>query len=171
MKRTSETGWRWGAGVMALAIMFGAATGCATLPKVGGVAVSLVSVTPQQSTLFETTALVTLRLTNEGSAPLGLAGATHRIFVNGTYVGRAVTSEPLRLPGLGTLTQTVTAHLENLTLLRKAQELGNVPSVDYRIESRLLPSDERGEVGAVATGQLDLSGLMREAGVTLPMAK
>lgn len=134
--------------------------GCASLPRAGGVAVNLVSVVPQMSSLFETSAALTLRFTNEGTEPLRLTGSSHRIFLNGTYVGRAVTSESIAIPRLGTATQTMTAHLENLVLMRKAQELGNVPAVDYRIESRLHPADERGTIGATASGELDLSGLL-----------
>jgi LEA14-like dessication related protein len=139
--------------------------GCASLPRRGGVAVSLVSVVPQQSSLFETTALVTLRFTNEAAQPVELTGGTHRIFVNGTYIGRAVTNERLSLPRLGTSTQAVTAHLENFALLRKAQEIGNVPTVEYRIESRLIVGEDA-DIGAIATGQLDLRGLMEQAGFT-----
>jgi LEA14-like dessication related protein len=136
--------------------------GCATVSRQGGVAVSLVGIRPVQSTLFETSAELTLRFTNESSQPLALAGSTHRLFLNGTYVGRAMTNERLTIPQLGTMTQTLTAHLENLVLMRKAQELGNVPAVDYRIESRLHAADEQGggTLAATATGQLDLSGLI-----------
>ena len=122
--------------------MAGVMVGCATLSPEGGVAVTLVSIRPVQTTLFETSAEVTLRLTNESSRPLALAGSTHKLYVNGTYIGRAVTNERLTVPHLGTTTQMVTAHLENLALMRKAQELGNVPAVDYRIDSRLLATDE-----------------------------
>ena len=134
--------------------------GCASLPRAGGVAVNLVSVVPQVASLFETSATLTLRFTNESTEALRLSGSSHRIFLNGTYVGRAVTSEALAIPRLGTATQTMTAHLENLVLMRKAQELGNVPAVDYRIESRLHPADARGTIGATASGQIDLSGLL-----------
>ena len=140
----------------------GMMVGCATLSREGGVAVSLVSIRPVQTTLFETSAEVTLRLTNESSRPLALAGSTHKLYVNGTYIGRAVTNERLTVPYLGTTTQMVIAHLENLALMRKAQELGHVPAVDYRIDSRLLATDETGggTLAATSTGQLDLSGLL-----------
>jgi LEA14-like dessication related protein len=138
------------------------ASGCATMPQEGGVAVNLVSIRPLQSSLFETSAELTLRFTNESSRPLALAGSTHRLYVNGTYIGRAVTNEPLTLPQLGTMTQTLTAHVENLALMRKAQELGNVSSVDYKIDSRLHATDAHGggTLAATSTGQLDLGGLL-----------
>jgi LEA14-like dessication related protein len=136
--------------------------GCATVSREGRVAVSLVSVRPVQSSLFETTAELTLRITNETVRPLSLAGSTHRLYLNGTYVGRAVTNEKLRIPHLGTSTQVLNAHLENLVLMRKAQELGNVAAVDYRIDSRLLAAEEEGGgvITTTSTGQLDLSGLL-----------
>lgn len=138
-------------------------TGCATLiPREGEVAVSLVSIRPLQSTLFESSAELTLRYTNETPHPLTLVGSTHKLYINGTYVGRAVTNEGLTIAQLGTKTQTMTAHIENLALMRKAQELGNVPTVDYRIDSRLHATSEQGggTLAATATGHLDLSGLL-----------
>jgi LEA14-like dessication related protein len=149
------------AALLALALAF-LLPGCATLSREGGIAVSLVSIRPVETSLFETTAELTLRITNESTQPLALAGSTHRLYLNGTYVGRAVTNEKLSIPKLGTSTQKLTAHLENLALMRKAQELGNVPTVDYRIDSRLLAADEEGGGGFTTTssGQLDLSGLL-----------
>lgn len=139
--------------------------GCATVPREGGVAVSLVSIRPLDSSLFESSAELTLRLTNESPRVLALSGSTHRLYVNGTYIGRAVTNERVTIPQLGTTTQKVTAHVENLTLMRKAQELGNVAAVDYRIDSQLFPADDPGggSFAASATGRLDLSGLLPEA--------
>lgn len=136
--------------------------GCATLPEDGGVAVSLVSIRPVQTSLFETSAELTLRFTNEASRPLTLAGSTHRLYVNGTYVGRAITHEPLTVPQLGTMTQTLTAHLENLALMRKVQAMANVATVGYRIDSRLHTAETQGggTLAATSSGELDLSGFL-----------
>ena len=141
--------------------------GCATVQREGGVAVSLVSIRPVDSSLFESSAELTLRLTNESPRALALTGSTHRLYVNGTYIGRAVTNERVTIPQLGTTTQKVTAHVENLTLMRKAQELGNVVAVDYRIDSRLFPAEDQGggSLAATATGRLDLSGFLSEVSV------
>jgi LEA14-like dessication related protein len=149
--------------VLALALAGGVLLGgCATLPKEGGVAVSLVSLRPVQTSLFETSAELTLRFTNEAPRPVTLAGSTHRLYVNGTYVGRAITHEPLTVPHLGTMTQTVTAHLENLALMKKAQEMTTVTTVGYRIDSRLHTAEAQGggTMAATSTGELDLSGLL-----------
>jgi LEA14-like dessication related protein len=155
-------------GCAALMMWVGVGAGCASMNRRGGVAVTLVSVAPQQSSLFETTVLLTLRLTNEGVEALPLMGSAHRIHFNGTYVGRAVSDEKVMLPRLGSTTQTVVAHFENLTLMRKAQELGNVPRVEYRIDSQLHVAERGGTIGATATGQLDLSGLLPQSAANPP---
>ena len=138
------------------------AAGCATLSRESGVAVNIVSIRPLRASLFETSVELTLRFTNESPRPLALTGSTHKLYFNGTYVGRAVTNEQLKIPELGTTTQTVTAHIENLALMNKARQLGNVVAVDYRIDSRLHATEANGggTLAATSTGHVDLSGLL-----------
>lgn len=160
MKRT------WVAGVAAMALFFGW-SGCATLPRAGGMAVSLVSIRPVETALLETTAELTLRFTNETTRRFQLDGGSHRLYVNGSYVGRAVTNQTLTVPELGTATQILTAHLGNLALLRTAQELEKSAVVDYRIDSELHLGRESGggSLAATATGRLDLSGFLASSPV------
>lgn len=144
----------------ALAIGLWSLPGCASFSRTGGVAVNVVNVLPTQASLFETSAALTLRLINETTEPLVFVGSTHRLYLNGSYVGRAVSDRPLTVPQLGTVTQTVTVYLENLALVRKLAEWQNTTLIDYRLESRFHP--EGGSFGAfraVATGELDLRGL------------
>lgn len=129
---------------------------------------SLVSAQARQASLFETGADLTLRLTNDGMQPLTLIGSAHRLFVNGSFVGRAVSNEHVILSGYGTATQTVTVYLENLTLVRKALEFGNAPSLAYRLDSQFQPADG-GHLGGIKTsitGELDLSAF----GAGVPLA-
>ena len=137
---------------------------CATAPEANLVSTSLVGLRPLQASLFETTAEMTLRVTNESPQPLVLGGSSHKIYVNDTYIGKAVTNEVLTVPPLSTATQTVSTHLENLALVRKVQELSTAaaPIVAYRIESRLFSTGPQGAgtLRATATGQLDLGGFM-----------
>ena len=125
---------------------------------------SLVGLRPVQASLFETTAEMTLRVTNESPQVLVLRGSSHKVYVNDTYIGKAVTNEVLTVQPLSTATQTVPTHLENLALVRKVQELSTAANstVVYRIESRLFCTDPpgAGTLRATATGQLDLGGFM-----------
>jgi LEA14-like dessication related protein len=145
-------------GGVLLVVMLG---GCATLSRPGSVSVTLVDVRPLQASLLESTVAVTLRYTNEAMEPVSLEGSSHRLYLNESYVGRAVSDERVSVPRLGTVTQTVTVHLENLTLMRKAGELAKSPRIGYRLESRLHPAEGQGfgSMKAMATGELDISGL------------
>jgi LEA14-like dessication related protein len=165
MKRVSS-----GAAVLVAVLLF--SSSCATAPHSAGLSVSVTNVLPTQASLLETSAALTLRFVNEGPAPLHLGGGVHRLYLNDSYVGRAVTNERLTVPGLGTATQTITVYLENLTLIRKVSELSNsaAPRIGYRLESKLHPIDERG-FGNIATstsGELDLSGFTNLG--SLPLA-
>jgi LEA14-like dessication related protein len=139
-------------------------SGCATASNPAAASVSLVGLRPVQAALFETTAELTLRVTNESPQALALRGSSHKIYVNDTYIGKAVSNEPLTVEPLSTGTQTVTAHLDNLALVRKVQELttASKTTVAYRIESRFFVSDEAGggKVSASATGELDFGGFL-----------
>jgi LEA14-like dessication related protein len=141
--------------------------GCATLSPQRSVNVAVVDVQAAQATLFETTAVVTLRLTNETPAPLSLKGSTSKLSLNGSSVGTGVSNEALTLPPLGSVTQSVTLHLENLTLLRKAHEFSQAPdTLDYRLETQWFSTDGGGtrDLRTTATGQLDVRSLLGVAG-------
>ena len=149
-----------------LALVLVAGSGCATLSRPSALSVSVTNVLPTQASLLETSAALTLRFVNEGVEPLNLAGGVHRLYLNGSYVGRAVSNERLTVPALGTVTQTITIYLENLTLVRKVAELSNTqtPRISYRLESRLHPADDRafGSIATSTAGELDLSGFVNE---------
>jgi len=164
---------QWGAClVLAVGIVF--CSGCASLPRATGVVLSVASVRPLQGTLLETKIELMLRLTNEGVEPLTLDGSTHRVHLNGTYVGRAVSNERIVVPRLGTVTQVVTAHLENLILVRKFAEFSQTPKmIAYRLDSRFHPADGRGfgPLKVSATGELDLAGLTAQLSDPAPGAR
>lgn len=155
-----------------LVVLLGSAAGgvgCATVrtraPASIGVSVS--NVVPTQATLLETTVAVTLRLTNESSQPLRISGGVFKLHLNGTYAGRAVTSEQLSIPALGTAAPTVTVYLENLVLMRKATELSNarVPVISYRLDCRFeaMDGEHPAQIDASTSGELDVSAFMPNA--------
>ena len=135
---------------------------CATFRASREISVSLVNLVPTNVALFETGATLTLRVTNETPEPLTFAGASHRLFLNGTYVGVAVSNQRFTVPALSTATQTVSAYLENLAVLRKITQMSNSPTsvISYRLESQLhAEGGRRGQLGAVAAGELDIGAL------------
>ena len=150
-----------------LLVTMGLLPGCATFSVPVGVSASLVGFRPLQADVFETTIEVTLRFTNEAAQPLLLAGSAHRLYVNEGYVGAAVNAARLTVPALGTATQALTFHLENIALAGKVRELVDAAAINYRIESQLHPADAAGagRIKVSTTGKVDLGAFKTAAGI------
>jgi len=136
--------------------------GCATQP---GPRVSLVNVRFTEATTFETTALFTVRLSNESPDVMRLDGGTHKIYLNGLYVGEGLNNEPLELPRLATVTQDLTVHLNNLLLATRIKPIIESQSFDYRIRSVLYGKSPSGHLRSDNVGRLDLKDFQPTPGI------
>lgn len=139
----------------ALAFVF---AGCSSVPRLGGMTVQLVDLRPAEVTPLETKAIMTLRFTNENVIALGFSGSTHRLFINGKYVGKAVSDQPLGLAPLTTTTQDVTIYLENGALLRQIAQIAHDGAVKYRLESSLAQTigESRNRINTSSEGSVEL---------------
>lgn len=149
------------AGVIALF-----ASGCMSKYSLGGITVNLVNFLPANAALLESSGVMTLRYTNENTIPIGLSGSVHKVYLNGSYVGKAVSKQPLGLTALSTATQDVTVNFENLALVKQLVSMRDQKSASYKVESTLyLTSGEEDlSIKTQSTGSVDLqalSGLMR----------
>ena len=127
--------------------------GCRTAP---GPAVSLVNVGFNQTTVFETAATFTLRLSNETPQPMQLEGGVYKIYLNGLYVGEGLNGETMSLPRLATATQDLIVHLNNLRMVTRIKSIIESRSFDYRIKSVLYGTSPAGRLRSVNEGRLDL---------------
>lgn len=110
--------------------------GCATL----GLAppeVTLVDLEFTDLTMFETKGRFTVRLANENPEPLRISGGVFRLYLNGIKVGKALTSEAVEVPQLGTATQEVELFVNNVALVGRLAALMEEPTLTYQIRSRL----------------------------------
>ncbi|MCP4200524.1 MAG: LEA type 2 family protein [bacterium] len=110
--------------------------GCATLSIVPP-EVTLVDLEFTDLTMFETTGEFTVRLANENPDPLRINGGVFRLYLNGVKVGKALTSESVEVPRLGTATQRVALHVNNVALISRLASLLEEPVLDYQIKTRL----------------------------------
>ncbi len=100
-----------------------------------GPSVSLVNLRFQDATVLETTAVFTLRLSNESPAAVQFNGEGHTIYLNGLYVGKGLSDQTVAVPRLGTATHEVTVHLSNLALATRLKAILESKGFDYRIRS------------------------------------
>lgn len=121
-----------------------------------GPSVSLVNVRFQDATVLETTATFTLRLSNENPEPVNFNGGVHKIYLNGLYIGKGLSSANVTVPRLGTVTNDVTVHLSNLLLATRLKPIIEAKEFDYRITSRFYGDSTFGNAASENTGRLDL---------------
>lgn len=125
--------------------------GCATTP---GPTVNLVNVQFTQATVLETTAQFTLRYSNDGPEPVALDGSSHKIYLNGLYIGQGLANQPVEVPRLATATQSVTVHLNNIMMATRIKTIIESKVFDYKINSVFYTS--AGTRRSASEGRLDV---------------
>lgn len=133
-------------------------TGCGGSFRPGGVTVAIADFKPTEASLLESSGILTLRFTNENIAPLGFSGSKHKLYLNGSYVGTAVSDRPFGIPPLNSVTQDVTVHFENLALIKQLMAMGNSTTASYRIESVLYQTvdEDKYDLKVLGQGSIDL---------------
>lgn len=134
--------------------------GCSGGFRPGGVTVAIVDFKPTEASLLESSGILTLRYTNENVAPLGFSGSKHKLYLNGSYVGTAVSDQPFGVPPLNSVTQNVTVRFENLALIKQLIALGDSATASYRIESVLYQTvdEDKYDLKVLGQGSIDLRG-------------
>ena len=139
--------------------------GCGSGFKLTGVTVSLVDIKPAEATVLESIAVLTLRYSNENVIPIGLSGSSHKIYLNGSYVGKALSKDPVGLAALTSTTQDVTVRFENLALMRQFVAMRERQTAAYKIESVLYVTsgEEELNIKTSNSGSVDLRALTSAA--------
>jgi LEA14-like dessication related protein len=132
--------------------------GCSGPSFRAGMGVSLVDFRPTEASLLESRGTLTIRVMNESIAPLGYSGSSHKLYLNGHYVGKGVSDRPFGIPPLSTVTQDITMNLENLALIRQLVSVRDSKSASYRLESVFFQTvyEDDFEIKVRAEGSLDL---------------
>lgn len=112
-----------------------------TAAKFGEITVTVVDIRPAGGTVFESQAVLTLRFINENVTPFGITGTTHKLYLNGQYVGKAVNDQAFGIAPLNTSTREVTLMLENTALLRQLLALRGQTEIAYRLDTVILTRD------------------------------
>lgn len=135
--------------------------GCSHGGRPGGIDVSVVDFRPTDASLLESRGILTVRYTNENISPLGFSGSRHKLYLNGSYVGTAVSNQPFGVPPLTSVTQEVQVQLENLALVRQLVAIRDSQTAAYRLESVLFQTiyEDKFEIKCRAEGSLDLRSL------------
>lgn len=135
--------------------------GCSADFKLSGILVNIVALKQVNVTGKEAQITLALQYTNENVVPLA-ATTTHKLYLNGTFVGRSVNPPPLGLPQLGTVTQDTTFQLENLSLFNQLKAMAEKQTASYKLETRIKvqSGEDENELKTVGQGSLDLRPIL-----------
>jgi LEA14-like dessication related protein len=128
-----------------------------------GVTVNIVNVRLTDVTPLETTATFTLRFSNEKPEPVRITGGVHKIYLNGLYVGKGLSSDALEIPRLTTSTQAVVVHLNNIALATRVKPMIESKSFDYRMQSTLYGKSWASRMKSVSEGKLEAKDFMPDS--------
>lgn len=133
----------------------------ACAPPVGFVApeISLVDVRLSKIAVFETTAVFTLRVLNEGPRPLTIDGALCGFSLDGVRIGKGTSDTRIEIPRLQSRTLDVPVFIRNEGLARLLRSIVTAGEFDYSLDARLYVTTSRGrfrQVTAVTAGRFNL---------------
>ena len=111
-------------------------TGCTTFGLIEP-DVSLVDLKFTDLTIFETSGIFTVRLSNENPEPLVVEGGVYNLYLGGWKIGKGLSDNRLEVPPLATATDEVELHLSNLAIATRLRSIYDRGVADYRIKARI----------------------------------
>ncbi len=131
---------------------------CQTIPETNpGLDINITDLQFEKTTPFETTARVTLRLTNESPDPIAVRGAVHQLTLNRIEFGKIVSGDRLEIAPFSQSTQDVTMHISHLRVITRLKSLADTVTYNYQLKSRVHLDSPRRRVRLEKSETLDLS--------------
>jgi len=118
---------------LALALL----TSCSAQGNIKKPDIAINNVRLENITLFQTSAVFDVQIDNENPFPLEISGGVHKVYLNGTYIGKGLDKEGFKVPRLGSTQHSILVRFKNLKLLTDMQNLVEKQELNYRIESEL----------------------------------
>ncbi len=142
---------------LALVPLLFATAGCRSIPTQNpGIDLELANVKFVEATALETTAQVTLRISNESPTPINLRGGVHRLTLNQVEFGKILSSESLQIGPFSQETQQLDMHLSHLRVLTRLQKLMQAKRFEYRLQSKIYLEGYRSHVPITKSEVLEL---------------
>jgi LEA14-like dessication related protein len=114
-----------------------ACCGCASPRPAETLDVSITDLRLTTATVFETTALFTVRVYNQTPTPLQLHGGFYKFYLDRTFVGTGLTGEQLEIAPFTSAPQTITVYLRNLAIIQRLKSILESQKLEYRVDTVL----------------------------------
>ena len=132
--------------------------------------VTLVNLEFTDLTLFETSGVFTVRLANENPEPLLVDGGVYNLYLGGLKVGKGLSDHRIEVPALGTATDEVQLHVNNLAVAAQLRSIWESKIVDYRLNARVYVAGGYGRktLRIESEGRFDLEAQRESAATQAP---
>jgi len=147
--------------LIAVGLLIGA-VGCSTTDPLEEMGITLTNLKFLDSTVFETSMVATVRVTNPNPDPLEFEGASFKLILDDRKVGTGLAPDPFTVEGLATTIVDVTFHVSTPTaVFRKIDILKDEREVTYGIRGSLFVVTKFGtkKLKVEKMGHLDLQNL------------
>ena len=133
--------------------------------------VTLVDLEFTDLTLFETSGVFTVRLANENPEPLAVDGGVYNLYLGGLRVGKGLSDHRFEIPALGTATDEVQLHLNNVAIATRLRSIWESGIVDYRLRARVYVEHGYGRktLRIESEGRLDLEAQRQAPAAPAPL--
>lgn len=137
------------------------AAGCSSMASMEPLEVSLSNLEITDVTVFETTMVAQLRITNPNPEPLTINGGSFKLMLDDTKVGTGTASETFTVERLDSAVVDATFHLNNAAALLRLQGILQKKEVAYGVRGWLFTEGTFGtkKIKIDKTGRLDLSDM------------
>lgn len=111
--------------------------GCATTASVEPLEVTLADLEVADVTVFETTLLARLRITNPNPEPFVVDGASFKLILDGKKVGTGTAPAAFTVERLGSTVIDAEFHINNATVLMRVTDILDKQTVSYGVAGSL----------------------------------
>jgi len=139
-----------------------AATACSSMSSVEPLDVTLTNISIPEITVFETTLVAKLRITNPNPEGLTIDGASFKLYLEDKKVGTGATSETFTVDRLDSTVVDAIFHINNASaLLRLKDILAGDDEVTYGVRGSLFTQGKFGtkKIKVDKTGRIDLENI------------
>jgi LEA14-like dessication related protein len=153
------------------------ASACTTMVDVEPLGVTLVDLEVRNVTVFETTLVAKLRITNPNPEPISIDGASFKLYLDDKKVGVGTTAEVFTVERLDSFVVDTVFHLNNASAIMRLRDVLRDNEVGYGIRGSLFTQGPFGtrKIRVEKHGSVDLDGrssaetdeAVREPGQTL----
>lgn len=147
--------------LVALLTILTAGIGCASMSTIEPLEVTLADVKFTEVTLFETTLVAELRITNPNPEAFTIDGGSFKLILDDKKIGTGTASETFTVQRLDSAVIDAVFHINNASALLRLQSILQKDDVTYGIRGSLFTRGSFGtkKIKIEKTGRLDLSGM------------